>query len=125
MRVCAGHVAPVIRRQFSHSYFPCGSSVTIPCLAIGDVGGFEEDFVVYEDWVFFSRLWFYKTAAFVITDILSKSHIHTVPTLHGAQSENPNLLGRYFYERATHFRRLKHYLVRHYADRTRADSVRE
>jgi len=91
-------------------YFPTPCSVTFRRAAAGDVGGFEDEFVVCEDWVFFTKLYLHKNVR-VSADILAKYRKHPGSTLHRVQSMNTTLLGRYFHIHVAYLRWLKTYLA--------------
>jgi glycosyltransferase involved in cell wall biosynthesis len=96
-------------------YFPSVCSVTFRRAAVGDVGGFEHEFAVCEDWVFFSKLYLHKSVR-VGADVVAKYRKRPNSTLHRAQSEDATLLGRYFHIHVAYLRWLKTYLEEQGAD---------
>jgi len=116
----------MLRRSFDHlprdGYFPSVCGVTFRRTAATEVGGFEEDFAVCEDWVFFSKLYLRKNVQ-VTADILAKYRKRPDSTLHRAQSGDMTLLGRYFGIHVAYLRWLKTYLERLGADPTLIERV--
>lgn len=113
------HAPGMLRRSLDRlprdGYFPGVCGVTFRRAAVDDVGGFETEFAVCEDWVFFSKLYLRKNVR-VTAEVLSKYRKHPGSTLHRAQSGDTTLLGRYFHIHVAYLRWLKGYLERHRAD---------
>lgn len=103
-------------------YFPSVCSATIRRAAVNDVGGFDENFAICEDWVFFSKLYLRKNVH-VMAEILAKYRKHPDSSLHRVQSQNTTLLGRYFHVHVAYLRWLEAYLEQQGAGPTLVEPV--